>query len=94
MREIERILGDNKPRSLNCAREMMGIAVAILADRGASEHAFALEPVLEIVRNVHAALGSLDGTPRLGTPSPQRQGHGPAQPPQEAPRKPAGVRSA
>jgi hypothetical protein len=67
MREIERILEDNRPRTLLCAREMMGIAVAILAHPGASEHTFALGPVLEIVRNVHAALGNFDGARALVT---------------------------
>jgi hypothetical protein len=94
MREIERILGDNKPRTLLCAREMMGIAVAILAHPDASEHTFALAPVLEIVRNVHAALGHLDGTLRLETPRPRRQRHRSAQAPQEPPRMLAGARSA
>ena len=94
MKEIERTLGDSKPRTLFCAREIMGIAVAILAERGARGHTAALGPVLEIVRNVHAALGTLDGTLRPETPSPRPQIHRPAQPPQEPPRKLVGARSA
>ena len=62
MQKIESILvSAGPPRTVESARELLGIVLAILAQRQLDpEHVFADGPVLEIVRNVHKALAELD----------------------------------
>jgi hypothetical protein len=63
MHELEGRLANMVPDTLQCAREMLGIAVTILAHAEEDPEAtLAQGPVLYLVRNVVEALNELDGT--------------------------------
>jgi hypothetical protein len=63
MHEIEYYLATiGQPRTVLCARELLGIAVTILAHENEDpESTLSQGPVLDIVRNVVKAMEEIDG---------------------------------
>ena len=73
MHEIEFHLEQMEPRTVQLARELLGIAVTILAHQGEdSESTLAQGPVLEIVRNVVSSLEWLKAETKLGSSEKRR----------------------
>ncbi len=67
MHELEYHLSQAKPRTVLLARELLGIAVTILAHAGEDPEAtLAQGPVLDIVRNVVEGLNYCKGEMRIG----------------------------
>lgn len=74
MNELECHLANWKPQTMLLARELLQMAVTILAYRGEDpnpESTLGNGPVLEIVRNVADALGDCDPEMRIGTERPE-----------------------
>jgi hypothetical protein len=75
MCNLESLLVDVEPHTVLLARELLGVALTILNHAGEDpEHTLADGPVLDIVRNVLAALNHMDGTTRLGERRARRRG--------------------
>jgi hypothetical protein len=75
MQELESLLAEAKPRTILLARELLGIAITILAHEGEDpDSVLAHGPVLDIVRNVGSSLEWLTAETRLG-PKKRRRRH-------------------
>jgi hypothetical protein len=69
MKDLEELLARVKPQTMLLARELLRIAMTILAYQGEADHPetyFGNGPVLEIVRNVVASLEHCEPEMRIG----------------------------
>jgi hypothetical protein len=75
MKELQSHLEGVKPGTMLLAREMLGIAVTILAyAHEDAESPLAAGPVLELIQNVVAQLEYCDGAMKLGPKPKHRPG--------------------
>jgi hypothetical protein len=65
MKELEDILGEVEPRTMLLARELLGIAITILAHENRESY-LAQGPLLDILRNVVQSLEYCKGEMRFG----------------------------